>query len=180
MNCSQSRPTYAARNGFTTLELLVVMGIVLTLLAIAGMYTRSWIIKARVEQQAQQMYADLVSARSRAMNYNRIHFVVLTPAISQYQIWDDTFTAPDGNGQLDLGANGDTQIVSTITKDQLWVNPAGSTQFQFDNRGIIVLPNNVPITIGLTNTFKAAFDCIAVSSTRIRLGRWDGVTNCVQ
>ena len=170
----QDRPTYAAMNGFTIVELVVVIAIVAILLAVAGLAMQSMLIKARVEQQAQQIYADLVYARSRAMNYNRIQFVQITLANSQYQIWDDTFPAPDGDGILTPGS--DTLVTSTITRDQLWVNPAGFIQFQVDNRGVISGTG----TVGLTNIYKAAFDCVSVSPTRIRLGRWDGNANCVQ
>ena len=172
----QNRPAYAVINGFTITELLIVISIIAILLAVAGLFMRRMVVQARVEQQAQQIYADLVYARSRAMNYNRIQFVLLTPANSQYQIWDDTFPAPDGDGILTTAPGNDTLVTSTITRDQLWVNPAGFTQFQLDNRGIVSGTG----TIGLTNVYQAAFDCIAVSPTRIRLGRWDGVANCVQ
>ena len=170
----QHSPIHAAEHGFTILELLVVITIILILCAIGVMSARTWLINARVEQQIQQMYADLVNARSRAMNYNRIHFVQLNLANSQYQIWDDTDPAPDGDGVLTPAK--DTLLVSTITKIPLWVNPAALTLMQFDNRGVISATG----TIGLTNTYKARLDCITVSPTRIRLGRWDGVANCVQ
>ena len=170
----KDKPAYAAMNGFTTIELLVVVAIVVILIAMASLYMRRMLVKARVEQQAQQIYSDLVSARSRAMNRNRIQFVQINLGNSQYQIWDDTFPAPDGDGILTPG--NDTLVTSTITLDQLWVNPAGFTQFQFANNGVISGTG----VIGLTNTYEAVFDCISVSPTRIRLGRWDGIANCTQ
>ena len=170
----QHSPIHEAEHGFTIFELLVVIAIVTILCSIGVVSARTWMTNATVEQQIQQMYADLVNARSRAMNYNRIHFVQLNLATRQYQIWDDTDPAPDCDGILTPAK--DTLLVSTITKIPLWVNPAGLILKQFDNRGVISATG----TIGLTNTYKARLDCITVSPTRIRLGRWDGVANCVQ
>jgi prepilin-type N-terminal cleavage/methylation domain-containing protein len=170
----QHSPIPTAGNGFTLLEILIVVSIIGILCAISAMYARIWMTNANVEQQIQQMYADLVNARSRAMNYNRIHFVQLNPVTSQYQIWDDTDPVPDGDGVLTPAR--DTLLLSTTTTIPLWVNPAGLNLMQFDNRGVISGTG----TIGLTNTYKAAVDCITVSPTRIRLGRWDGVANCIQ
>jgi type II secretory pathway pseudopilin PulG len=169
----QHSSIHAAGNGFTIYELLIVIAIVIILCTIGALSARTWMTNATVEQQIQQMYADLVNARSRAMNYNRIHFVKLNPVTSQYQIWDDTDPIPDGDGIL---TPADTLLVSTTTKIPLWVNPVGLNLMQFDNRGVISATG----TIGLTNTYKAGLDCITVSPTRIRLGRWDGVANCVQ
>jgi len=169
----QNRPTYASINGFTMTELMVVIGIVAILVSIAAPLMSHWMIKVRVEQEIEQMYSDLVNTRARAMNYNRIQFLQLNLVQNQYQTYDDTFPAPDGDGILTPGS--DTLVISTITKDQMWVNPAGFLQLQFDNRGIISGTG----TIGLTNLYLSIYDCISVSPTRIRIGRWNG-TNCIQ
>lgn len=165
-----------AKKGFTLIELLIVIALIAILAAIAGLAGRSWMGKARVEQGIQQMHADLSNARSRAMNRNRVHFVEF-PNMNTYRIWEDWFNQPDGNGALDIvipptipgaAAGGDWLLMQVNTRDNL-VGPLPLTP-RFDNRGVIT---NLG-TIRIQNDFGAAMDCIVISETRIRLGRWDG------
>jgi type II secretion system protein H len=164
------------KSGFTIIELIVVMAILGILLAIVGLSMQNWLGKARVEEQIKQMYADLSNARARAMNNNRVHFVVLNAAANQYQVWEDTNTAPDGNGALET-AGGDTRTLQIDNRVELTTTiiPGGGFHFSFNTRGII--SNNGTIRMGSVNNFGAMVDCIAVSATRIRLGRWNGA-NC--
>jgi prepilin-type N-terminal cleavage/methylation domain-containing protein len=171
------------KNGFTLIELLVVMIILVILLAIVGLSMRNWLGKARVEEEVKQMYADFLTARTQAMNYNRMQFVQINLP-NQYRIWDDRNPGPDGNGTLEPlvpasipGAQpgGDWLALQVNTNDALSLSPGGLAQFSFDTKGLISQSGSIRIT----NTFGAATDCIVLSATRIRLGRWDGVANCV-
>lgn len=176
-----------ALNGFTLVELLVTMAILSILFAIAGLSMRSWLGKASAEEQIKQMYADCVNARSRAMNRNRSHFVeIVLP--NQYRIWEDTNpAATDGNNALENivpgtipgAAGGDTLLLRKITTWNL--TSGGIVQFTFDPRGgISWLPGNIPnARVQIQSIFNPAVDCISLSATRIRLGRWDGAANCV-
>jgi prepilin-type N-terminal cleavage/methylation domain-containing protein len=156
-------------HGFSLIELVVVAGVISILLVIGGLSMRSMLGKARVEEEIKRMYTDLTDARTRAMNRNRVHFARVTAAANQYQIWEDTSPPPDGDGSW---SSADTKLSQVITTDQI-VSALGT--ITFDTRGLISPQNG---TIQIVNNFGSVVDCIAISTTKMRLGRLIGA-NCV-
>ena len=149
------------------------MGIIGILLAIAGISGRAWLDQYRVEKQTKEMYVDLLSARARAMQRSRMHFVELTD--TRYTVYEDTNTGPDGNETLEPAL--DTQVVR---KD---INPLyaiawnnGVAPITFDTRGLISPARSVWVS----SDFGAANNCIVIATTRILMGAWNGATStCV-
>lgn len=162
--------------GFSLLELVVVMLILGTLLAIAGLSGKQWLDRYNVENQMKVMYIDLMNARTRAMQKNRMHFVTFpTPQYAtQYAVYEDTNPAPDGDGALQQGS--DTQVLQKELN--AYAVTSGSSEIDFDSRGIATGLTGTQTTIRVIGSFGAAYDCITVSATRIRLGAYDGTT-CV-
>src|SRR5512142_123163 len=92
-------------SGYSLLELLVVIGVVTTLLGISVVFGHDWLVRSQVEGQTRELFTDLMNARVSAMQKNRVYFVTL--ASNQYTIYDDTYPAPDGNGNRDTGPGQD-------------------------------------------------------------------------
>jgi prepilin-type N-terminal cleavage/methylation domain-containing protein len=158
-------------DGFSIIELLVVLLILGALLSIAGLQMNTWIVRSQVEEQIKRMHADFMNARMRAMDRNRVHFVKLNVASKQYEIWEDTNPAPDGDGGLQTAGTPDTRVSAvTLNNDYQATLSLGVTTFSFDARGLV---SNVG-TIRIDNSYGPLFDCIVLSDTRIRLGRYDG------
>lgn len=158
---------HRTNKGFTLVELLVVIAIIGILTGIAGMVARDWIGRTNVEQQARQLYADLVNARTRAMNRNRVHFIVVDTALNRYQIWEDTDPAPDGDG---VRTAADSLVLQTTTKMPF----QGLAELRINTQGLLSSSG----ALRIENAYNPVVDCVAVSQTRIRMGRWNG-TDCI-
>jgi prepilin-type N-terminal cleavage/methylation domain-containing protein len=176
--------------GFTLIELLIVLMIFGILLAIATVSGSAWMNRYNVESQTKVMYANLLSARANAMKRNRTYFAVFTA--TRYSIYEDSNPAPDGNGTLETGAGGDTQVLQTNlnAKYAVTMTPAaavvdtinfGSKGLVSWSLGVISVPTVTQQTMYVTSrTYGAAYDCIVIELTRLTMGVWDGATCKVQ
>jgi Tfp pilus assembly protein FimT len=113
--------------------MLVVIGILGILMGMAGLSGKKWLDRYRVESQTKEMYADLMNARARAMQRNRMHFVALTT--SGYTVYEDTNDGPDGNGTPET-EHDKPRIRKDIPSNPFEWNGGGS-YFIFDTRGFM-------------------------------------------
>ena len=159
--------------GITLVELMTVVAILGVLVAILGFSFQGWIAKYKVEDQTKRLYADITDARARAMQKKRMTFVAL--AARQYRTFEDTNTAPDGNGVYEQAA--DTGVANTTTSYDIvpTLNPV-VTQFAFDREGLATVTG----TIRLDSTLSPDYDCITIQTTRLRIGRYDVATSTCQ
>lgn len=160
--------------GITLIELIVVITIIGILVVVLGFSFQGWMGGYRVESQVKEMYVDLMNARARAMQRNRIHFVVV--AATNYQIFEDTNesggTAPNAGDLAIPGFNNPKTF--EYGHDSSWTGTV-----IMDTRGIV--SNNVT-PLGATIQFNIGtnnpdYDCITLSSTRINIGKWNGSTS---
>ncbi len=175
------------KNGFTLLELLVVVVIISILIAIASITGKAWLDRYRVESQMKQMSADLMNARISAMQQNRMYFVTLTA--TQYKVYQDANPADPANPPV-LDGDGvlQTDTDRVVTQTDIFplyslTIPASSAQIIFDTKGQASAspgPMGAQTMIRVTGTFNAAYDCIVVSPTKTRLGAMNGATCDVQ
>jgi prepilin-type N-terminal cleavage/methylation domain-containing protein len=171
--------------GITLIELLVVIAIAGILFIALGFTFVGWQGKYKVESQTKDLYDDLMNARVRAMQRNRVHFLSLDSA-NQYTIYEDTNPAPDGDGTLQTAQ--DEMLPTypkTIEYDLNWSGavPSGRDPedlIDFDQRGITA-PQATPLggTICIFTDFDGDgvsdsdpdYDCIIISRTRINMGK---------
>lgn len=162
--------------GFSLIELIVVIAIISILLAIAAISGSSWLQRYYVENQTKEMYADLMNARVSALQRNRPFFVKMAP--NQYAIYEDTYsaatpTSPEGDGLLQT-ANDRLVMQKTIRYTLNSSIDITATNIVFSTNGL-AFPDGT--TIWFTSTADPATDCIALSTTRILMGKKNG-TNC--
>jgi len=169
--------TAGVDNGFTLIELVVVIVIISLLIAFAGIELTGWMARYRAENQIKEMYTDLMDARSRAMKKNRTYFIHLSTATpTRYDTYEDT----NGNNTLDIGT--DTNI-NSLSKQNFkysitWDGGVDPLDIAIDRRGLVA-PSNRNLWVlkddGTTyGSSEIDYDCIIISLTRINMGKYNG------
>ena len=165
-----SRAEYKAdRGGFTLVEILITIAILGILVVIAAGNFGGMNEKYKVEGETKQLYADLMDARGRAMQRNRASIVRINA--NDYQTYEDTSPAPDGDGALQ---NTDTLITNTNVSHAITTgNIAVPLSFNFNRNGIA----SVTGFIRFSSTAKPDYDCIWIRATRIKMGQYNATGN---
>ena len=159
------------RGGFSLIEILITLAILGIIVVIAVSNFQGMTEKYRVEGETKQMFADLMDARGRAMQRNRVFHVQITT--NGYRTFEDTNPAPDGDGDL---TGSDTQVAG-VTVNHTITPTAGLSDFRFNRNGIASATG----TIRLSSTAPPDYDCITVKATRIKMGQYNAADNaCVE
>lgn len=130
-------------SGFSLVELVVVIGIISILLAIAWFQFSAYTRKSQIEKQTRMLYGDLMEARSKAMFEKRVMTL--------------QFTA---NGYT-IAADG----VVTSTKNLAY--PINDRTVVYDTSGLTTNSG----TICLTQSNAATVDSLVISRTRVQIGK---------
>lgn len=161
------------KQGFTIIELIVVLVIMGILIAMATLSYQSLQQRADVEQKVKRMYTDLMNTRIRAMQRGRIHFVTMTTGATTYSIYEDTFTAPDGDGVPDTAK--DTLLSSqSVAPYTLELQTAAMSPVQFNTKGLV---SGTTGWVRINATTIGEYDCIFIDQIRTGMGKMNGA-NC--
>lgn len=153
------------QHGFTLLELLVVVAIVVTVLAIATLSFMRMNQKYRVESSVKEIYSTLMQARSDA---------ALTNIPSRVSVSAQNIAVlRDRNEDGDTADQGEN-----ISRSYAPFTLTGIGDINFNRRGFASANPTIRVT-NYSNNVDPAMDCIVVSATRINMGKWNGTT-CAQ
>ncbi len=167
-------------NGVTLVELVVTFAVLVILVAGLAFSYEGWIGRYRGESQIKEMYIDLMNARSRSLERNRVHFASIPSGGASYSIYEDTNPGPDGNGTLAMGVlhppacegSGSDCLLHTYPKTVqypiTWTG--GGTQITFSRNGMISPTGDMV----LTTPVDADYDCITITAIKIYMGKMNG------
>jgi Tfp pilus assembly protein FimT len=149
------------------MEILITMAIIGILVVIGVSNFGGLNEKYKVEAETKQLYADLMDARGRAMQRNRMFFVRFSG--TGYATYEDTNTPPDGNGVWDNAA--DTRVANvTVAHTITTALTGGATEFVINRNGIASVTGN----LRFSSTAIPDYDCITIGPTRIKMGQYIG------
>jgi prepilin-type N-terminal cleavage/methylation domain-containing protein len=156
--------------GFTLTEVIVVIGVFAILISFGVPAYSRWKSKHDVEADIHRLYGDLQFARMKAYSEKVVWGVWwLTSPFSGYQV------KYDANNDGDVNDDAPTDnVVSSVTLKNPVTRTGASNSTSFDGRGFC----NLLLSFYIVNTTGAATDCVALSKTRIELGKWDGA-DCI-
>lgn len=188
--------------GVTLVELIIVAAIIGILAIALGFSFQGWIGRYKVESTVKQLYADLMTARTQAMQRNSRYFVDFPTQTTYRMSIDDSNgvakPVPNGSGgdgtfqpQADPAVSTDNtdSTLPTFPKTVAYTINNGVT-LTFDPRGlayrgnppgVLINPAAVapdpaaPVTINLISTANPDYDCIIISQPRINIGQMSGL-----
>lgn len=160
--------------GFTLVEIMIVLAIVGILMFAVGASMDGWLAKHKVVAETNQMFTDIIEARAKAMQRSRATFVVL--AATGYTTYEDSDPGPDGD--LALDTTRDRRLVTrTLFYPVEWNLDGGGNVIRFNRDGFASVSTG---TVHLHTTMTPDVDCIALGTTRVKLGRYvDATDTCI-
>lgn len=153
-------------NGFSLLEVIVVVLIISTLVALGTLNFSQWQLKSQIEQLTRQFYTDVNSARLQAIFKKKPQGIVLNP--TSY-----TFYQYSSENENTAGAiNGTTgSKVSSLNFTHQMSNMDGSAvanqMVVFNIQGITT--NTATIRVNPVGS-GASYDCVVIGAARTSLG----------
>lgn len=146
-------------DGFTLVELVLVVSLIGIALAYAGMNLNSMNRKYAAESEIKEIHSILMTARNDATRSNTTRLVIL--GANQVQSGIDS----NGDGTIDSALQQRTFPMFNIT----YTNPTIS----FNHRGITSDNQTIRLT-NLPAGVEPATDCIKVFITRMSMGKYTG------
>jgi prepilin-type N-terminal cleavage/methylation domain-containing protein len=150
------------QDGFSMIELLIIMIIISVIIAVSTMSFQSMNTKSNIETEFKRMYSDLLGVRSQALFRKTDRAVTITS--TGYSIY----------ASADTTAN-----PQTTTNFKFPVTVPANMTITFDQMGFATFSNSssTVCVCAQTNASKAFYNSLIVSPARIQIGNLIG-TGC--
>jgi prepilin-type N-terminal cleavage/methylation domain-containing protein len=150
------------QNGFSLVELVVVIAILAILLSIATLQFNQYTKKSVIEGQVRTMYTDLMTVRSQALFEKRDRTVTVTA--TSFSVYSSSL------------ATG-TPVLQRTLKCRVISNNSMPYTVTFNSRGVIDGVDNASICAEPSDN-PAAIDSLVLYTTRIQMGKRDAGADC--
>ena len=167
--------------GFTLIEILIVITLVGIIIAIAVPNYNDTLIKARIEKQTKELHATIMTARLTAMQNKQPVAIYLGPNQYVYKV----YTSADYNSLYNLAHTGFRTVNTTDFPYVLKLKDESGTTLNtldvtsdrvlFDTRGFAVTERTLVVT---PLKFSGGDDCIVVHTSRTNIGRMENASTC--
>jgi type II secretory pathway pseudopilin PulG len=157
--------------GFSLIELIVIVAIMIILLAIGIPQLSKYMQKYNVEKEITSLYGDLVNQRFKSMNSGIPHGVRFDSS-KQYTI----FTFDDKNYNLkfdDTNEEKDASIKTVNYDLQAGGNSISGKVILFDKTGMAKTSSWGLGNFTIDINYPAKYNCLSISSSRIKMGVWN-------
>ena len=153
------------QDGFSLIELTVVLGIISILLTVATLSYNDWQVKYNVEKQTKELVADFNSLRIKAVYSKTVHRAEIST--------EEIVFKRSGSETDETFDEDDNVIVERKALRYKLKNEDGSefspTNIDFDSRGFTT---NLGATIRIDSPKNnAAFDCVIIAVGRTNMGK---------
>jgi prepilin-type N-terminal cleavage/methylation domain-containing protein len=146
------------RKGFSLIELLVTIGIISFLLAIATINFNQWIRRTNVEKEVKEIYADLMYVRQQALVTGMRHEVEFN---STTRLVFRSYSS-------------EKDAVGTVIRDRtlpypIRISDSSDTKIDFNSRGMMI--EIIPKSVCVYSEYNPPLDSIYITKSRINLGK---------
>jgi prepilin-type N-terminal cleavage/methylation domain-containing protein len=152
-----------ADNGFTLIEMLVVMAIMAILAGIAIPMFSVMVPDYKLKQAAQDLYSNLQNAKMEAVRKNNPQQIIFNPGANSYQKTDGTTVTLASYGQGIIFGKGNAS-------DMTGIGAYTDDKAQFNARGMGLTEG----CIYLTNSKKTAYAVCSRLSGVVTIRKWIG------
>ena len=156
-------------NGFSLMELLIVMVVITIIVAISTINFTSWQKKYAIEAQVKEMLTDLSDVRMRAIATKQQHIVLLNPTSYTFRRYSSEFDTT-GTEVFNKSLKYPIQKFASGTYTAF-----GNTSMTIDANGYTTGWMTIAVGVGLGDP---AYNCLAISWARVNMGKING-NNCV-
>jgi len=160
--------------GFTLIEMLIVIGVMAILIGIGALSYTNMQQRYNVERQVKQMYTELMNARLRAVQRDRMHFVTFpTLTSTSYSVYEDG-PPPDGDGLFTTATDSLVSQNVLLASYSAVLSNASLTLVQFTSKGLLSASTPTGY-IRITPTAGGEYDCVFIDQIKTGMGQWNGV-----
>ena len=150
-------------SGFSLIELIVTMIIFVILLSISYLWYHEWIKKVTVEQDTRAIFSLLNTAKNKAFAEKVLCGIIWTGNNNNIRSMELRCDSNLNNSLLD------DQAKNVLSLKFPFVSSTAASYLLFSRSGLSMTLGTIHASIQT----EASYDCVKISRTSVRMGKWD-------